>query len=123
MSPTGPVPDFSDGVDICGPENIIILAVDNNIYMSWDIKNFNPMGCPFLVTVWNCSLPDTPSLTCKLNASHQHVRRHPLNQCLGRSYSYHHGTVIDIKWDNDECVEGDNGCSYDIYMPKLTETG
>lgn len=123
MSPTVPVPDFLDGVEICDPENITTLVVDNEIYLSWDIKYFNTMGCSFLVTVWNCSSPDTPFLTCNLTASHQHVRRHPLNECLRKSYFYHHGIVIDIKWNNEECVEGDNGCSYDIYIPELAETG
>ena len=123
MSSTDPVPDFLVGVEICRPENITKLVVDNKMYLSWDIKYFNTMGCPFLVTVWNCSLPDTPFLTCNLTASHQHVRRQSLNECLGRSYSYHEAMVIDIKWNNEECVEGDNGCSYDIYIPELTETG
>lgn len=116
------VPDFLDGVEECRPENITLLVVENTIYMSWDIQYFNMLGCPFLVTVWNCFLPDAP-FTCTVRASHQHIRRLSLNQCLERGYSYHDGTVIDIKWDNDECVEGDNGCSYDIYIPKVTETG
>ena len=122
MSSTDSFPEFSEGVQMCCPKNITTLVVDNEIYLSWDIKYFNTSGCPFLVTVWNCSSPDTPFLTCNLTASHQHVRRHSLNKCLGRSYSYHHGIVIDIKWNNKKCHK-DNGCSYDIYIPKLTETG
>ena len=106
---------------LCNPVNITLLILDSDIYISWDIEFFNLLGCSFLVTLWNCSTPGTSPCSCTVHASNQHVRRLSLNKCLEKSYSYHNGTIIDIKWEN--CIEGDQGCSTNIYIPELTETG
>lgn len=116
------IPDSFVAVKECDPENITLNVSDSEIYISWDIRYFDILDCSFLVTVWNCSHPDAPSFNCTVNASNQHVRRMALNNCLQQNYSYHSGTIIDIKWDAPECVN-DNGCSIDFYMPELVSTG
>lgn len=116
------IPDSFVAVEECDPENITLDVLDTEIYISWDIKYYDILDCSFLVTVWNCSHSDTPSFNCTVNASNQRVTRMELNNCLQQSYSYHSGTIIDIKWHDPQCVN-DNGCSKDFYMPELFSTG
>lgn len=109
-------------IKICDPVDITLFVLDDDTYISWYIANY-ASGCSFLVTVWNCSQPDTP-LNCTVPDPNQpYVRRLSLNHCLETNHLYYNDTVVDIKWDNNSCVVGDNDCSTPSYIPKPTETG
>lgn len=115
-----PTPDFMIGIEKCNPKNITLLVWGNEIYIAWDIANYTS-GCSFLVTVWNCSQPDT-RLSCTVPDPNQsYVSRLSLNKCLQTNHLYYNDTIVDIKWDHSNCTEEDNGCSTPIYI--LSDTG
>lgn len=115
------------GIEQCDPKNYTLFVLDNKIYISWDIANYTS-GCSFLVTVWNCSQPDT-RLSCTVPDPNQsYVRNLSLNECLKTNHLHYNDTIIDIKWDDSSCPTAcnkrDNGCSTPFYIPnELTDTG
>lgn len=110
-------------IEKCQPTNITIRVLDKELYISWDIQHFTVFGCSFFLTVRNCSQPENSSLNCHYHAPNHHVKRLPLTKCLKKDYPYRNGTIIDIKWDNADCVERDITCSTEFYIPELNETG
>lgn len=119
-------PDFLDGIQRCNPVDITLLVLDNDIFMSWDTEFYNTSaGCSFLVSVWNCSQPDT-RFNCIVPESNQHVRGLSLSWygCLPNGRLNHNDTIIIyIKWNNSDCNENETECSTLFYIPELTDTG
>ena len=112
-------------VNSCNPENITFLFLrrQNKYVVNWDINHYRS-NCSFNVTFTNCSNPLTEP--CQLNVNQSRIQNQhaemPLDHCFGTNFVYPDGAIIDIRWNNHLCIEGDTSCSKKVFIPTDVNT-
>ena len=111
--------------DTCDPKDITFLFLkrQKRYFVHWDIDHYNP-SCSFNITFSNCSNPLTKP--CRLNVNMSNIQnkqaRASLDQCVGTNILYPDGAIIDIRWDNQTCIEQDTSCSKKVFIPADVNT-